>query len=123
MPPQGLNPGDRVVDLGALAISAAVATGAVASAWILWLIKKNWLALAGSLVAGSHRICGGPVGGSYPLPDLRRHDGGEGRHGIVVVHYSGRFGRRRCYCRCCWPSRVAVFWCEESGVVVVRSCH
>ncbi|MBI5758471.1 MAG: hypothetical protein HZA46_08140 [Planctomycetales bacterium] len=53
MPPQGLNPSDRVVELGALAISAAVSTGAVAGAWILWLIKKSWLASAGSLVAGA----------------------------------------------------------------------
>jgi hypothetical protein len=53
MPLQGLNPGDRVVELGALAISAAVGTGAVASAWIVWLIKKSWLASAGSLVAGA----------------------------------------------------------------------
>ena len=52
MPPQGLNPGDRVVELAALATSAAVATGAVASAWILWLIKKSWLLSAGSLIAG-----------------------------------------------------------------------
>lgn len=52
MPPQGLNPGDRVVELAGLATSAAVATGAVASAWILWLIKKNWLISAGAPVAG-----------------------------------------------------------------------
>jgi hypothetical protein len=53
MPPQGLNPGDRVVELGALAISAAVVTCAIAGAWILWLIKKSWLASAGALVAGA----------------------------------------------------------------------
>ena len=52
MPPQGLNPGDRVVELAALATSAAVATGAVASAWILWLIKKSWLVSSGALIAG-----------------------------------------------------------------------
>jgi hypothetical protein len=50
--PQGLNPGDRVVELASLAISAAVATGAVASAWILWLIKKSWVISAGALIAG-----------------------------------------------------------------------
>ena len=53
MPPQGLNPGDRVVELAALTVSAAVATGAVAGAWIVWLIKKSWLASAGSLIAGA----------------------------------------------------------------------
>src|SRR5262245_2453771 len=52
MPPQGLNSGDRVVELAGLAISAAVTTGAVASAWILWLIKKSWLISSGALVAG-----------------------------------------------------------------------
>ena len=53
MPPQGLNPGDRVVELAALATSAAVVTGAVSSAWILWLIKKSWLASAEALIAGA----------------------------------------------------------------------
>ncbi len=52
MPPQGLNPGDRVVELAALTISTAVATGAVASAWILWLLKKSWVISAGALIAG-----------------------------------------------------------------------
>jgi len=53
MPPQGLNPGDRVIELAGVAISAAVATGAVAGAWILWFIKKSWLVSAGSLIAGA----------------------------------------------------------------------
>jgi hypothetical protein len=53
MPPQGLNPGDRVVELAALAVSAAVATGAVAGACIAWLIKKSWLASVGAFIAGA----------------------------------------------------------------------
>ena len=53
MPPQGLNPGDRVLELAGLAVSAAVATGAVAAAWIVWLIKKSWLGSAGALIAGA----------------------------------------------------------------------
>jgi hypothetical protein len=53
MPPQGLNPGDRVVELAALATSAAVATGAIAGAAIVWLIKKSWLASAGAFIAGA----------------------------------------------------------------------
>ena len=53
MPPRGLNPGDRVVALAALAVSAAVATGAVAAAWIVWLIKTSWLASAGAFIAGA----------------------------------------------------------------------
>lgn len=52
MPPSNLHPGDRVVELGALAVSAAVVTGAIASVWIAWLIKKSWLVSAGSLVVG-----------------------------------------------------------------------
>lgn len=53
MPLSNLNPGDRVVELAALVISAAVATGAVASAWILRLIKKSLLVSAGALIAGA----------------------------------------------------------------------
>jgi hypothetical protein len=53
MPPQGLNPGDRVVELAALAVTAAVATGMVAGPWTIWLIKKNWLASVGALVASA----------------------------------------------------------------------
>ena len=53
MPPQGLNPGDRVVELAGLAVSAAVITGAVAAAWILWLIRKSWVASAGALIGGA----------------------------------------------------------------------
>ena len=52
MLPQGPNPGDKVVELAALATSAAVATGAVASAWILWLTRKSWLISAAALIAG-----------------------------------------------------------------------
>jgi hypothetical protein len=53
MPPSNLNPGDRVVELAALAVSAAVATGAVAGAWVVWLIKKSWLASAGAFIGGA----------------------------------------------------------------------
>ena len=53
MPPLNLNPGDRVVELAALVTSAAIATGAVAGAAIVWLIKKSWLASAGAFVAGA----------------------------------------------------------------------
>jgi len=61
MPLQVLKPGDRVVELGGLAVSAAVATGAVAGAWVVWLIKKSWLASAGSCIAGA--VVGFVVGG------------------------------------------------------------
>jgi hypothetical protein len=53
MSSEGLNPGDRVVELAGLVISAAVATGAVAGAWLLWLIKKSWLMSTGGFVAGA----------------------------------------------------------------------
>jgi hypothetical protein len=53
MPPSNLNPGDRVVELAALAVSAAVATGAVSGAWVVWLIKKSWLASAGAFIPGA----------------------------------------------------------------------
>ena len=72
MPPSNLNPGDRVVELGALAVSAAVVTGAVASAWIVWLIKKSWLASGGSLIAGAVI---GFAAGQLVARFLYRHDG------------------------------------------------
>lgn len=53
MPPQGLNPGDRVVELAALLRSAAVATGALAGAWLLWVLKKSWVASLGALAGGA----------------------------------------------------------------------
>ena len=56
-----LNPfGPLFVELAPLAIAAAVATGAVASPRILWLIK-SWLISAGAVVAGC-RISRGRVG-------------------------------------------------------------
>src|SRR5215471_9480392 len=53
MRPEGLNPGDRVVELAGLLHSAAIATGAVAGAWLLWLIKKSWFVSLGALVGGA----------------------------------------------------------------------
>ena len=53
MPTQGLNPGDRVVDLAALVVSVAVATGAVTGALLVWLIKRGWLAAAAAFVVGA----------------------------------------------------------------------
>lgn len=53
MPPEGLNPGDRVVELAGLLHSTAIATGAVAGAWLLWLIKKSWIASLGALLGGA----------------------------------------------------------------------
>lgn len=52
MKPQNLNSGDRVVDLAGLTVSAAVVTGAIASAWLIWIIKKSWLVSAGAFIAG-----------------------------------------------------------------------
>jgi len=53
MPPQGLNPGDRVVELSGLVVSAAVVTGAIAGAWSAWFIRRSWLVSAGALIAGA----------------------------------------------------------------------
>src|ERR1700690_3316145 len=53
MPPAGLNPGDRVVELAGLLYSAAIATGALTGTWLLWLIKKNWIASLGALLCGA----------------------------------------------------------------------
>jgi hypothetical protein len=53
MSPEGLNPGDRVVELAGLLLSAAIATGALTGAWLLWLIKKNWVASLGALLGGA----------------------------------------------------------------------
>ncbi len=52
MPSQGLNPGDRVVELAALVQSAAFITGGVATAWVMWLIKHSLLVSGGGFVAG-----------------------------------------------------------------------
>jgi hypothetical protein len=48
-----LNPGDRVVELAGVVISAAVVTGAIAGALVVWLIKKSWLTSAGAFIAGA----------------------------------------------------------------------
>jgi len=53
MATQGLNPGDRVVELAGLLHSAAMATGALTGAWLLWLIKKSWVASLGTLLGGA----------------------------------------------------------------------
>ena len=51
--PQNLNPGDKVVELAALAILAAITTGAVEGGWIGWIVKKNWIYSTGSLAVGA----------------------------------------------------------------------
>ena len=72
MPPSNLNPGDRVVELAGLAVSVAVTTGAIAGAWLLWLIKKSWLVSAGALIAGA--IIGFVVG--QLIARILYHSGG-----------------------------------------------
>jgi hypothetical protein len=49
----GLNPGDRVVDLAALAHSAAVITGAVAATWLTWRIRRIWPLSSAAFVGGA----------------------------------------------------------------------
>lgn len=53
MPPHGLSPGDRVVDLAGLVRSAALGTGAVSAAWVTWLIRNSWLASLAALLLGA----------------------------------------------------------------------
>ena len=53
MPHPGLKPGDMVVDLAGMVVSAAVATGGIVGAWLLWLIKRSELVSAGAFVAGA----------------------------------------------------------------------
>ena len=53
MPPQGLNPGDRIVELAGLVQSAAIITGAVTAAWLMWRIKRSWAASSAAFVAGA----------------------------------------------------------------------
>ncbi len=53
MPIQGLNPGDRVVELAGLVVSAAVVTGAISGACLVWRLGKSWLLSGGGLIVGA----------------------------------------------------------------------
>ena len=53
MPPESLNSGDRVMELAGLLHSAAIATGAVGGAWLLWLVKKSWIVSLGAFIGGA----------------------------------------------------------------------
>lgn len=53
MPSKGLKPGDRVIDIGGLVQTAALFSGGVAGAWIVWLARRSWLASIGAFVAGA----------------------------------------------------------------------
>src|SRR5262249_4882697 len=76
--PQGLNPGDRVVDLAALGRSVAVLTGAIAAAWIAWSTVTNWPMRLWVLVIGA--ALGYVVGQVVSRVRYRRH----GTHTTVV---------------------------------------
>jgi hypothetical protein len=41
------------VELAGIVYSAAIATGTVAGAWLLWLIKKSWFVSLAGLIAGA----------------------------------------------------------------------
>jgi hypothetical protein len=54
MPPQDLNPGDRVVDLAAVVRGVALLTGAVGAASVTWLVRHSRLAsFTGFLICGA----------------------------------------------------------------------
>ncbi|MBI2491182.1 MAG: hypothetical protein HYV94_03635 [Candidatus Rokubacteria bacterium] len=53
MTPQGLRPGDRVIDLAGLVRSAALGTGAVSAAWGAWLVRGSWLTSLAALLIGA----------------------------------------------------------------------
>jgi hypothetical protein len=53
MPQSSLNPGDRVIELAALAASAGTVAGAVTGAWILRLVVESWIAAAAGLCGGA----------------------------------------------------------------------
>ncbi|MGA2605260.1 MAG: hypothetical protein ABSG14_13620 [Verrucomicrobiia bacterium] len=41
------------MELAGVVASTAVVTGAVVGTWVIWLIKKSWLASAGAFIAGA----------------------------------------------------------------------
>jgi hypothetical protein len=48
-----LKPGERVVELAAVSVSAAVVAGAAAGAWVAWIVKQGWTESALGFVAGA----------------------------------------------------------------------
>lgn len=49
----GLKPGERVVELAAISVAAAVLAGAAAGAWIGWILRQGWIEPALGCVAGA----------------------------------------------------------------------
>ena len=73
LPPQTLSPGYRVVELGAVAQSAAVITGVVAGLWLMRLIGRSWLASGIAFAAGA--ALGFAVGNVVARTRYRSADG------------------------------------------------
>jgi hypothetical protein len=48
----GIKPGDRLVELGGLAMTAGAVSGAAASGWIVWRMRDNWLTAIGAVIPG-----------------------------------------------------------------------
>jgi hypothetical protein len=69
-----LSPGDRVIELAALALSAAVAAGGMAAAAGAWLAHRSWAVTLGALVCGG---LGGLVVGLFIGRVLYRTDDGQ----------------------------------------------
>lgn len=53
MPDQGLQSGDRVVEIAAVARTTAIVSGAVASAATTWLVRGSWRSSLVALVLGT----------------------------------------------------------------------
>lgn len=53
MPDDGLRPGERVVELAAVSVAAALVSGGTAGAWIGWILRQGWTDLALGCVAGA----------------------------------------------------------------------
>ena len=52
LPPQELDPNDRVVELAALVRLVSLPTGGISAAWAGWVVRGNWLASLTAVLPG-----------------------------------------------------------------------
>lgn len=53
MPGAGFKPGERVIELAAVSVTAALVAGAAAGACVGWILKQGWMESALGCVAGA----------------------------------------------------------------------